>query len=783
MSKLVVLSLGKGDLYRGFPNVTVQLGKPNDPRAMEFRGSLPASPKIAELYRNWQLLYSALYRGLAWCPRLEIEDADVTNVSEVEFNDLCEQLSTKINDWLNSVEFHRIDQILRTQLEPREEICFMIATDDNVLRRFPWHLWKFFEDYPNAEVALSPLEFQRPQKTVIKKTSDQIKILAIFGNSKGIDISKDRAFLEQLSNQARTEFLVEPQRQELNLKLLEGWDILFFAGHSSTKEKGLIQINQTEEISLDKLRNALKKAIEGGLKLAIFNSCDGLGLAQALEDLHIPQVIVMREPVPDLVAQEFLRHFLAEFSQGKSLYAAVREARERLEGLEGEYPCASWFPVICQNPAEEPITPPLPQLPISPSQKGILHTVLLVLLVSLIVAASVMGVRYLGMLQPWELQAFDRLMQLRPATELPDQRLLIVSIDEADIQYQIHKGMNMRWSLSDQALAQLLQKLEKYQPRTIGLDIYRNGSIDPNYADLTTRLQQDNRLFAVCKVSTADDGKPDGIPPPDEVPEERWSFSDFVADDEDIARRHLLHLTPPLKFPNCTANYAFSLQLALHYLDAQGIKSDVTEKEQYLQIGDVVFKQLKEHTSGYQVVDALGYQVLLNYRSLPSPEKIAEQVSLVDVLNDRIPPELVKSLKDRIVLIGLTAPTTTNDDWKTPYSAIQPPNQKQISGVFVQAQMVSQILSAVLDRRPLLWWWSWWLEALWVSAWSLVGAITAWCIQKPLHLGLAVALEILTLFGICFAIFTQAGWVPLVPSALALLGTQVAVVFITRRTK
>ncbi len=58
----------------------------------------------------------------------------------------------------------------------------------------------------------------------------------------------------------------------------------------------------------------LRKAISRGLQLAIFNSCDGLGLANDLAELNIPQIIVMRSPVPDLVAQEFLKHFLKAFS-------------------------------------------------------------------------------------------------------------------------------------------------------------------------------------------------------------------------------------------------------------------------------------------------------------------------------------------------------------------------------------------------------------------------------------------------------------------------------------
>ena len=53
-----------------------------------------------------------------------------------------------------------------------------------------------------------------------------------------------------------------------------------------------------------------------------------------------------------IVAQQFLKSFLTAFSNGKSLYLSVRLAREQLQGLEDRYPCASWLPTICQNPAE-----------------------------------------------------------------------------------------------------------------------------------------------------------------------------------------------------------------------------------------------------------------------------------------------------------------------------------------------------------------------------------------------------------------------------------------------
>ena len=44
MSKLVVISLGNGDLKSGFPTVTAQLWEADTPSPMKFTGSLPAAP-------------------------------------------------------------------------------------------------------------------------------------------------------------------------------------------------------------------------------------------------------------------------------------------------------------------------------------------------------------------------------------------------------------------------------------------------------------------------------------------------------------------------------------------------------------------------------------------------------------------------------------------------------------------------------------------------------------------------------------------------------------------
>jgi len=423
-------------------------------------------------------------------------------------------------------------------------------------------------------------------------------------------------------------FLDKPRRDWFSEHLWDrSWDILFFAGHSKTEnDRGRIYINETESFTIHDLKRGLKKAISKGLKLAIFNSCDGLGLAQELADLHIPQVIVMREPVPDLVAQEFLIHFLTAFSHGQPLYTSIREARDRLEKLEDQYPCASWLPVIFQNPGSEPPTweelrgqvkrKPFglsreTQQNLRPSFAN--YRLQTVLLLSILVAGIVVGVRYLGLLQNWELQTNDSLMQLRPE-EGPDPRLLVIEVTEDD--FHLPQQKHRIGSLSDEALKLVLQKLKYFKATTIGLDIYRDfPTTDDQLAQL---LKSSNNLFAICKIRDAKRNHP-GVSPPPEISAKRRSFSDNVEDGNNLVRRYLLGMVPQSIYP-CSAQYSIGAQIAFDYLAKKGLPPK-PNRERNLQIGDVVLEPLKAHTGGYQSLDTEGYQVLLNYRSY-SPEKI-----------------------------------------------------------------------------------------------------------------------------------------------------------------
>jgi len=761
MVKLAILKLGRGSVRKGCPEVTAQILENGQIRAQE-TGELPPNSNLQDLIELWRSLYISFYTNLKGVFRIQLLEVAVTIFSDIKFKKICaETLPEQSNNWLNDKGFREIEKMLRSHLQPDEEIRVIIETDDDEIRQFPWHLWNFFDFYSKAEVAISQAKYQKIQSPIFPRIR-KVRILAILGNSQNINIEADRSILTQLP-QAKTEFLPQPNRQELNEYLWQekGWQILFFAGHSQTiDDTGCIYINQTDSLTIPELKYALKTAIDRGLQLAIFNSCDGVGLAHQLADLQIPQIIVMREPVPDKVAQQFLKYFLSEFSKGKSLYLSVRAAKEKLQGLEDEFPCASWLPVIFQNPTQYPPTWETLQGK-KPRDNFQFKTALAA---SLITTILVLGIRMLGLLENTELKAFDATMRSRPS-EGKDPRLLIVTITDEDIKrFGGIKDKDGNLRMSDRTLAQLLQKLQSYQPSVIGLDIYRQISVGSGYAELTKQLEQNDNLIAICKVRY--ESNP-GIPPPPSLAEnlERVGFTDFKPDKADkTIRRYILSMgivgnsacNTPSKF-NHQIQYSFSLKVAIKYLESKGIKV----RHNPLQIDNFSWKRLGKDTAGYQNEDFRGNQILINYRN---SENLAQQVSMTEVLSG-IERNLVK---DKIVLIGSTDPKS-QDRHFTPYTG-NINDDKLMSGVIVQAQMVSQIISAVLDQRPLLSAWNRWVEAVWIWIWATIGVILA-AVKSPWRLGLAVSATLLILTGCCWILLVMGYWVPLVPSVVVAIAT------------
>ena len=364
MGKRVILTLLKGNFELGFPAL-LRIREDGTPPETEIQidGHLPPALNISKQYDDWQSAYCQL-------PGMRSLTAK-SNPSQRPCSQLADDLTKSLNTWLNSRDnelWQKIRDGLLRNLNINDEIRVIIQAENIWLRRLPWHRWDLFAKcYTKAEVAISAPEYNPPRGRRLPSGS-QVKILAILGDKKGtedkkeINNDRDLNLLKQhLGKSAEIVSLLEPNPEDFRRYLWEpdGWHILFFAGHSESEidaQSGWIKINSSDSLTIGEFKNALSIAIENGLQLAIFNSCNGLGLAKELEGLHIPQTIVMRERVSDKVAPEFLDRFLTAFYNNNSLYASVREARKKLEGWEKNYPGTSWLPVICQNPAVEPLT-------------------------------------------------------------------------------------------------------------------------------------------------------------------------------------------------------------------------------------------------------------------------------------------------------------------------------------------------------------------------------------------------------------------------------------------
>jgi uncharacterized protein YjbI with pentapeptide repeats len=353
--------IARGSASRSL-SVTLQIGVEGAIPHVEMAGWLPDYAAIRTSYDVWQHAYAQIIHATNHEPRIQAPSVQLTNVSYQEVFSSCQQsahqLQADINEWLNSAFFRPVKEQLLEQLQPTDSIRFFLQTDDPLLRQLPLHLWDWFDRYPKAELIVS-----EPTYRLLPTASQQpgqVRILCILGDRTGIDIESDQALLEALPN-VHLRLLSEPSQQQITDQLWDvPWDVLFFAGHSNIAANenapGQLRLNAHESLSLSDLKYGLRKATERGLKLAIFNTCDGLGLLRNLIDSPTPPIVVMRHPVPDQVAQIFLKNFLLAFSEGLPLHQAVREAREKLQGIEPRFPYATWLPVVCQNPASAPLT-------------------------------------------------------------------------------------------------------------------------------------------------------------------------------------------------------------------------------------------------------------------------------------------------------------------------------------------------------------------------------------------------------------------------------------------
>jgi adenylate cyclase len=380
------------------------------------------------------------------------------------------------------------------------------------------------------------------------------------------------------------------------------------------------------------------------------------------------------------------------------------------------------------------------------------------------IATLLIGLRCIGLLQPLELVTLDQFFQLRPQ-EAVDSRIAIVEVNENDVR-------KVKWPISDAKFAELLSLIKQQKPRVIGLDIYRDLPVEPGHKELVKVFQTTPNLIGIEKA--VGNGSGSTVNPPPALKElGQVAANDFILDADGSLRRNLLSIQDN----NGETILGLGAMLAVSYLEAQGITpSFVGADQKVIQLGKAVFQPFEANDGGYVDADVGGYQILGNFRNLRQGFR---KISMTDVLEGRIPANF---LRDRIVLIGVTA-ESYQDLFLTSYSSnLSRKNALKSSGVTLHADVASQFLSAALDGRSQIKVWSEPLEWLWIFTWSFVGAALIWAQRfskvawKIVPFTTAsLALLGIILVGGSYLAFLSGWWIPVVPGFIALMWSAITI--------
>jgi len=456
-------------------------------RQLRLTAKLPYSDVLTTHYQTWREAYLKFYNeGLR--ARVELGGAGVLPKEDWRASLVQAEaaLLTEFHLWLSSAALLPIRSTiakaaLGDNVSTDDGVDILLTCDSPLLERLPWETWELGVEFGATKpirLARSPINIRA--ETVPRKRRGRLRILAILGDETGLDFKADREAVRALDPIADIHFTgwqwgqAQPDLKATISRTIadeQGWDILFFAGHSNETilTGGELVIAPHESIFVQEIANALTIAKENGLQFAIFNSCNGLSLAHALIDLGLSQVAIMREPIHNRVAQEFLIGFVNGLASYMDVHTALLAACRSLKlDKHITYPSAYLVPSLFRH-ADAPLFKPEPigwrhtlkQLLPTKRTEAIVLVVLTVLSLLPPVQDLLMETRV------WSQALYRQVTRQMPKTNQPP--VLLVSIDEASLQEGGVEARKISY-LDRTYIARLLDKAMVFQPTVIGID-------------------------------------------------------------------------------------------------------------------------------------------------------------------------------------------------------------------------------------------------------------------------------------------------------------------------
>lgn len=475
---------------------------------LRLTAKLPYSELLTTRYQAWQEAYLRFYRSNF---RARVEQSGTGVLPDVDWRAELVQaeaaLLSEFHFWLSSAELFPIRSAIAKAVaeggeKTRNDVVDLLLTcDSQLLARLPWETWELGTEFASKKtirIARSPSNIRA--EAVRRKRRGKLRILAILGDETGLDFKADRDALQSLSSIAEITFVGWQWGQEqadlkrkICLKIADeqGWDILFFAGHSNETDLtgGKLTIAPNESIFIQEMAPHLTIARENGLQFAIFNSCNGISIANALIDLGLSQVAIMREPVHNRVAQEFLVGFVKRLAEYVDVHTALLAACRSLKLDKNlTYPSAYLIPSLFRHADAELFKPEpvgwwqtLKQFLPRTRTETIALTALTVLSLLPPVQDLLMEARL------WSQAVYRQVTQQVPKSNQPP--VLLVAIDNESLQKDGVDARKISY-LDRTYIAKLLDKAQTFQPKVIGIDYVLSNPIHEDDPALRRSVQQ-----------------------------------------------------------------------------------------------------------------------------------------------------------------------------------------------------------------------------------------------------------------------------------------------------
>ncbi|NEQ64388.1 MAG: CHASE2 domain-containing protein [Symploca sp. SIO2D2] len=439
-------------------------------------------------YQEWQQAYLNCYCKFHHSRGKVITSGSFSTPTpdrEKVLRDAEAQLLSDFHRWLRSEQLHAIrDEISHAAFYPTNSegqwVEVFLTCKNPELERLPWEAWEINTKLSapgtkSIRIAHVPRNLHYAPVAPLRRKA---RVLAILGDEKGLNFKEEKRALRNFSQIAEVEFCGWQQGKDnsrLKEKIAEkisdrrGWDILFFAGHSNETALtgGELGIAPGVSLSMKELEPSLHEARSHGLQFAIFNSCDGISIAESLINLGLPQVVVMREPIHNDVAQEFLVQFLQSLTQYKDVHEAVLDACAFLkEEKLLTYPSAYLVPSLFRHPEAELFR--LEPFGLWHSVKNWLPTKREAIWLSALLLLSLFPPLQDLLLEPrLLLQAAYR--QVVVGEKEADSPILLVQIDNKSLQEDNVELVNEKY-LDYSYLAKILAELTKRKAQVVGVD-------------------------------------------------------------------------------------------------------------------------------------------------------------------------------------------------------------------------------------------------------------------------------------------------------------------------